>query len=107
MVSPLDQSANVLAEIQYFLWCDVLCADSNVRSHCLVAVSFYMQHPAEVWFGSPAQVWAAATSTEVKFLPVTCIKSRVAYSIRRYDFGRLIGEDKVIIATPLSTPLHS
>ena len=78
MVSPLDQSESVLAEIQYFLWCDVSCANCNVRSYCFVAVSFYMQHPARMWFGSPAQVWAAVTNTEVRFLPITYIKSRVA-----------------------------
>ncbi len=64
-----------------------------------------MEHPARVWFGCPAQVWSAVTHTETNFLPVASIKSRVAYSIRKYDFGRFIGEDKVIIATPLSSQL--
>ena len=107
LVSPLVQSSATspsdytLAEIQYFFWCDVSSSSHDVaKPYCFVAVNYYMQHPARVWFGSPTQVWSAVVHTETKFLPITCIKSRVSYSVQRYDFGQLIGVDKVIIATP-------
>ena len=34
---------------------------------------------------------------------LTCIESRVAYCKKTVDFGRVIGDDSVIIAVPLSS----
>ncbi len=92
MISPLDPSVATpsLAEIQYFFCCDISYG-GVVKPH------YFVQHPAKVWFGSPTQVWAVVTTSETHFLPVSCIRSRVAYSMRRYDFGRLIGESYPIV----------
>ena len=85
MVSPLDQSESVLAEIQYLLWCDVSCADSNIKSYCFVAAPYYMQHPARVWFGTPAQVWAAVPILKQSFhLLLTSIQDRHTQLIRQH-----------------------
>ena len=47
--------------------------------------------------------WSAVTAPDLYFLPLTCIKSRVAYCKKTVNFGRVIGNDSVIIAVPLSS----
>ena len=71
-------------------------------SFWFVAVKLYSGHLCKVWFGSPTEVWSAVTTPDMHFLPLTCIKSRVAYCKKTVDFGRVIGNDSVILAVPLS-----
>ena len=90
-----------LAEIQYFFQCDVCVGSDGAISFWFVAVSFYFDHQCRVWFGSPTEVWSAVASPDIFFLPLSCIRSRVAYCKKEVHFGHVIGNDSVIIAVPL------
>ena len=93
-----------VAEIQFFFWCDVLTGD-DMRTFAFVALCFYDPHKFKPWFGFPTEVWSAVTSPDISFVPLDKVKSRVAYSKQTFYFGRVIGEDSVMIVSPLSTPL--
>ena len=54
-----------------------------------------------VWFTNRSMV--SSHNSRHLFLPLTCIKSRVAYCKTSVNFGRVVGTDSVIIAVPLSS----
>lgn len=99
-----SDSTTHLSEIQYFFWCDVL-VNETVDTLCFVAVAFFNSHPCKVWYGYPTQVWSCVTKPDITYLPISHIESRVAYSKQKVHFGSVIGEDSVLIITPLYTPL--
>ena len=105
MVCPdvVDSSKVNLAEIEFFFRCDVCVGSKDVVSFWFVAVKLFSDHMCKVWFGFPTQVWSAVTAPDMYFLPLTCIKSRVAYCKKTVNFGRVIGNDSVIIAVPISS----
>lgn len=88
-----------LAEIQYFVKCDVTTEGGDIKSLWLAAVSFYYPHQCRVWFGYPTEVWSAVTSPDHHFIPVSHILNRVAYSKQTVDFGRT---DSVLVVAPLA-----
>ena len=94
-----------LAEIQYFFWCDI-STEGTIKSYCFVGLSYFIPHPCKEWYGHPTQVWSAVTTSSVEIVPINFIKSRVSYAVQRVDFGGAIGEDKVIVVSPLATQLN-
>lgn len=104
MAQTINKSGILLADIHYFLKCDVRIRENDeirYQSFWLVAISFYYPHECKVWFGSPTEVWSAITRPDIEFLPLSHIRSRVSYSKQDINFGRLIGTDSVLIITPL------
>lgn len=69
----------------------------------MVAVKLFFLIVCKVWFSVPTEVWSAVNTPDIYFLPLTCIKSRVAYCKKTVNFGRVVGDDSVIIAVPLSS----
>ena len=57
------------------------------KSVWIAAIQTYMEHTCKSWFGSPVQIWT--------FIPLSAIKSRVAYSRSKVDFGGIIGYETV------------
>lgn len=98
-----DETKIKLANIEFFFRCNVRVRSESVVSFWFVAVKLYSDHLCKVWFGSPTEVWSAVTTPGMYFLPLTCIKCRVAYCKKTVNFGRVIGNDSVIIAVPLSS----
>lgn len=97
-----------LAELQYFLKCNLsvtVDGKSSCQSFWLAVASFYYPHACKAWFGQPTEVWSAVTSPDSHFLPLSYIKSRVAYSKQMYNFGSPIGTDSILVVTPLA--LHN
>lgn len=103
-VHPRFPSALHLATIEYFARVDMkqTSGEELTASVWVAAVSFYYEHQCKVWFGYPTEVWATATLPDLFFVPVHCIKSRVAYSKVEVDFGRIIGKETVMVVSPLS-----
>lgn len=105
---PKYPAALQFARIEYFAKVDIspvedACTDKELASgYWLAVVSFYYEHQCKVWFGYLTEVWATATSPDFFFVPVQCIKSRVAYCNVEVDFGRIIGKERVNIVSPLS-----
>ena len=97
-----DKERISLAEKELFFRCDVCVESKDVISFWFVAVKLFSVHVCKVWFGLPTELWSAFT-TDIYFLPLTCIESRVAYRKKTVDFGLVIGDDSVIIAVPLSS----
>ena len=42
------------------------------------------------------------TTPDFFFVPITYIKSRVAYCKMEFDFGRIIGKERIYVVSPLS-----
>ena len=115
MVMQSDHSASAqipkLAVVHYYLKLDVLESKAasdlcKVKQNVCIwfaAVSFYIQHQCRVWFGSPIEVWSSTTASEIAFIPISCIKCRVAYSRRQVDFGKVLGTETVMIRLSIVT----
>ena len=55
-----------------------------------------MEHTCKSWFGSPVQIWTITPNMPtLSFIPLSAIKSRVAYSRSKVDFGGIIGYETV------------
>lgn len=93
-----------LAEIIFFLECVVLSRSSNGHTRQWVAaVNWFMDHPCQVWYGNPTQVWSTARYPGIFYILVSDIVSRVVYTQYWCDFGRFIGTDKVYVVVPLAS----
>ena len=99
-----------LFEILGFVQCNAkitnaagVCSD---KSFWLLSGSSYIEHPCRLWFGNPTEVWTTVLKDETEFFFVTEITSRVVYVETMYQFGRVIGEDRVLIITPIPLYLH-
>ena len=57
-----------------------------------------MEHP---WYGYPSQVWSCTQHSQIDFLHIEKIISRVVYTEAPVDFGRFYGCCPVIIVTPI------
>ena len=88
------------ARIEYFAKLDN-CSTSTI-SILTACVQFYEEHPCKLWFGGPTQVWTKTTLFDAFYIPLNCIKSRVAYSETSVNFGRIIGEQSVYVVSLLS-----
>lgn len=90
-----------LAEIKFFAECKL----NSRKCMWVAAVNWLMEHPCKEWFGYPTQVWTTVVDVSsrdaVPFIPVSDIKSRVAYSMSKVDFGNIIQQDLVYVVSPL------
>ena len=84
-----------------------MCSNETKYTHVVwvAAVKWFFEHQYKVWFGHPTQVWSSACYPGF-FIPISNIKSRVVYSHHLVNFGRIIGEEKVYIVTPLDVLDH-
>lgn len=91
-----------LAEINFFAECKLI---SSKKYMWVAAVNWLMEHPCKDWFGYPTQVWTTVADVSsvdsTPFIPVSNIKSRVAYSRSKVDFGNVIQQDLVYVISPL------
>ena len=81
-----------------------LCVQT--KTFWFAAVSFFEKHHCKVWFGTPTQVWSRSISDTV-FIPVSHIKSRTAHVFTNVYFGRVIGNDYVLVVVPLVNDMQS
>lgn len=101
---------NTLVEICSFVQCtclitDVSSGNSTTHRHWLAKCSPYMPHRCVPWYGYPTQVWASVLVEDFEYYFLNQITSRVVYVRTNVNFGRVIGEDCVLIVTPV--PLYS
>lgn len=89
-----------LAEIQHFARCTIKLGD-QIKLVWLVAVSLFPEHSCRVWFGSPTEVWGGVPDSDIHYMPLSALQNRVTFSKCTYNFGRVIGTDKVMVITPL------
>lgn len=95
-----NENSPSLSEIHYFAECKFTAEPTTLW---IAAVSTFEQHPYKDWFGMPVQVWTITphTPSSLTFVPVSAIKSRVAYSRSTVNFGAGIGEETVYVVVPL------
>lgn len=108
VVNTITSSEPKVAEVQYYLQFHVKVNSSNgteTRSFWFAAVSLFLEHPCRVWFGSPTEVWSRVTSRDILLLPLSHILCRTAYVSTSVNFGRVIGEDTVLVVVPLSNDM--
>lgn len=60
-----------------------------------------MAHPCRVWFGGPVEVWSDMQHSQRVYIHLYNIYSTAVYTHTEVDFGRRIGTQKVIVATPV------
>lgn len=53
-------------------------------------------------FGYPTEVWPKVPSMDMCYLPLSCIKNRVAYCSTTINFGRIAGQDSVYIVVAVN-----
>lgn len=82
-----------LAEVLYFALCTI-AVKGEKSTVWFAPVKWFMDHQCKVWFGHPTQVWSSAYF----FFP---IKSQVVYRNHVVNFGRVMGTEKVYVATAL------
>lgn len=94
-----------LIEISSFVQCKAkitdafgVCCD---ESFWFLSGSSYLNHSCKLWFGYPTEVWTTVLNDDMTYYFINEISSRVIFVETLYDFGRVIGEDKVLIVTPV------
>ena len=93
-----------LFEIIRFVKCYVLIKEEHHTETVemwLVKSSPYMEHPCQSWFGYPTQVWASTLENDYQFYMIEEITDRVVHATTKINFGRPVGEDNVLIVSPL------
>ena len=90
-----------MAKVRFFAKCNARNDYGEKLTFQVAAVSWYMSHPCHVWFGKPMQLWATTLYPGYSSIPVSKIKSRVAYSKTSVNFGRMIGDDSVYVIVSL------
>lgn len=94
-----------LARIEFFAKVDIklVTGEETNLNFWIAAVSFYFQHEYKVWFGYPTEVWALSTLPDLFFIPINYIVSRVAYCELEVNFGHLVGNQRVMVVSPISS----
>ena len=93
---------NKLIEITSFMNCTVIVKSAENPSNChtnthwLLTGQRYMEHPCRKWYGGPTEVWASAN---VEHYLVQDITHRTVSTVTKASFGRIIGEDTVVVAS--------
>ena len=105
-VQTLDaaNSMSELARIDHFAKCTCIVRATHKQekySLWLVALSFFDEHSCKVWFGYPTEVWPTVSSLDMCYIPLSYIRSRVAYCSTSINFGRIAGQDTVYIVVPV------
>ena len=97
----LDSNEICLTEVQFYACISVVKqSSSSTEIIWLAFVSWYETHPCCVWFGSPVEVWSTS-SIQSQFIPISNIKSCSVYVKASVKFGRIVGTQTVIVATPI------
>ena len=86
-----------LAKIHYFFKCACTSEKHKTVNLWFAAVSYFHEHDCKLWYGKPTQVWTTVTSSDIKFIPLSHIHSRVAYCSSTVNFGRFIGSHQVFV----------
>ena len=72
-----------LAEVQYYAKCTTIIDQSDMGSKkqevWIAGVSLFASHTCQMWFGKPCEVWPAIPSSDLMFVTISFIVSRVAY----------------------------
>ena len=92
-----------LAQVHYYIRCNVMLSNEEIDKVWLVAVSYYVNHSCKVWFGHPVQVWSKTTETDIHFIPLNKISSRIVCGELTVNFGRYIGEQNVLVVIPIES----
>ncbi len=95
---------NKVVEILRFVKCHILIKDeghNETRELWLVKCSPYMEHPCKTYFGRPTQVWASSLENDYDFYKLDEITNRVTYAKTKVNFGLPVGEDSVLIVSPI------
>lgn len=97
---------NKLFEINHFVQCTVLVTDSitdecMTHRHWLVHCSQWISHQCKPWFGYPTQVWSSELEMDFEYFMLNQICSRVVFVHSKVNFGRVIGEQKVLVVSPI------
>ena len=102
--SPSDTTTLKLYQILFFMECKLIKSSDpeGVASFWVAAASKFMEHEYKGWFGCPIEVWCAApNSIDIDFIPISSIKTLVAYTKTQFNFQNNIGEDLVYIIAPI------
>ena len=92
-----------LAKIEHFSKLDIKDNQQNsVISEWVACVRFYDEHACKVWFGGPTQVWTRSISPDSYYIKLSSIKCRAAYCKTNVNFGRVIGQQTVLVVSLLS-----
>ena len=78
----------------------------ETQSFWFATVSLVQSHNCKLWFGKPVEVWSCVTFSEHVFIPISHIKSRLAHTSTTINFGRIIGQDHVLVVVPLVNDMH-
>lgn len=97
-----QNSRSELALVHHFAQCVIHHSQSScTEMFWLAAVSFFFEHPCKVWVGYPVEVWSTATKPDICYIPITKIESRVVYTKKSVDFGRIHGNQTVFVVVPI------
>lgn len=55
----------------------------------------------KAWYGYPTQVWSIGFRTGFNYFLLNDVTSRVVYVRTKVNFGRIIGEDSVLVVVPI------
>ena len=89
--------------IHYYAQCTIVSSETTSELLWTAAVSYYDDHQCRLWFGHPTEVWCTTTSSDIHFIPISMIKSQVAFVESTFNFGRLIGEQLVQVIVPVES----
>ena len=98
----------VIAKVEYYLkfHCKVTMDQSvETKSFWFAAMSLFADHNCKNWFGNPTEVWSRLT-TQNLFIPLSHIKCRTAYVDDSVNFGKVIGNQNVLVVVPLINEMH-
>ena len=97
--SLIFMSQKKLARIRYYAKISYIIKGrkQNTSTVWIAFANVLLEHPCQVWFGYPTEVWTNLKSTQSRFILISCFSSRVVYTLTEYNFGRLIGTNFVLI----------
>lgn len=95
---------DVLYELDCFIKVTVIVTNATVHTekHWLVRCLKYVAHNCRPWFGYPSQVWGATYETDCYYyFLLNQIDARAVFVQSTINFGRVIGEQCVLVAVPI------
>ena len=96
-----------LIEINFFIKCIIFVTDQSTnkctrRTHWLANCTSYLEHPCQLWYGKPTEVWSNSLSSfDVNYFLISSITNRIVYVNAEVNFGRFMGTDNVLIVVPI------
>ena len=72
------------------------------HTHWLANCTSYLEHPCQLWYGKPTEVWSNSLSSfDVNYFLISSITNRIVYVNAEVNFGRFMGTDNVLIVVPI------